>query len=32
MRERALLIGSRLEVAPAEGGGTDVRLHVPTQP
>jgi two-component system sensor histidine kinase UhpB len=32
MRERALLIGSRLEVAPAAGGGTDVRLHVPTQP
>jgi two-component system sensor histidine kinase UhpB len=29
MRERALLIGARLEVAPAAGGGTDVRLHVP---
>jgi two-component system sensor histidine kinase UhpB len=29
MRERALLIGSRLEVVPADGGGTEVRLHVP---
>jgi two-component system sensor histidine kinase UhpB len=29
MRERALLIGARLEVLPAPGGGTDVRLHVP---
>ncbi len=29
MRERALLIGGRLEVAPAPGGGTAVRLHVP---
>jgi two-component system sensor histidine kinase UhpB len=29
MRERALLIGARLEVAPAPGGGTDVRLNVP---
>jgi PAS domain S-box-containing protein len=29
MRERALLIGSRLEVVAAEAGGTDVRLHVP---
>ena len=29
MRERALLIGARLEVVPATGGGTDVRLHVP---
>jgi two-component system sensor histidine kinase UhpB len=32
MRERALLIGARLEVVPAEGGGTDVRLHVPVTP
>ena len=29
MRERALLIGARLEVVPAESRGTDVRLHVP---
>jgi len=29
MRERALLIGARLEVVPAPGRGTDVRLHVP---
>jgi len=29
MRERALLIGARLEVVPAAKGGTDVRLHVP---
>jgi two-component system sensor histidine kinase UhpB len=29
MRERALLIGARLEVVAAEAGGTDVRLHVP---
>jgi two-component system sensor histidine kinase UhpB len=29
MRERALLIGARLEVAPAAEGGTVVRLHVP---
>jgi two-component system sensor histidine kinase UhpB len=29
MRERALLIGARLEVVPADEGGTDVRLHVP---
>jgi two-component system sensor histidine kinase UhpB len=29
MRERALLIGARLEVIPAEPHGTDVRLHVP---
>jgi two-component system sensor histidine kinase UhpB len=28
MRERALLIGARLEVVPADGSGTDVRLHV----
>jgi two-component system, NarL family, sensor histidine kinase UhpB len=30
MRERALLIGARLEVSTADAGGTDVRLHVPT--
>jgi two-component system sensor histidine kinase UhpB len=29
MRERALLIGARLEVVPGERCGTDVRLHVP---
>jgi two-component system sensor histidine kinase UhpB len=29
MRERALLIGARLEVVPAPGQGTNVRLHVP---
>jgi two-component system sensor histidine kinase UhpB len=29
MRERALLIGARLEVSVANGRGTDVRLHVP---
>lgn len=30
MRERALLIGARLEVIPGADGGTDVRLQVPT--
>jgi two-component system, NarL family, sensor histidine kinase UhpB len=30
MRERALLIGARLEVVPASDVGTEVRLHVPT--
>jgi two-component system sensor histidine kinase UhpB len=30
MRERALLIGARLEVHPAARGGTDVKLHVPS--
>ncbi len=30
MRERALLIGARLEVVLAANGGTDVKLHVPT--
>lgn len=29
MRERAALIGARLRVAPAAGGGTRVSLHVP---
>ncbi|WP_431948958.1 HAMP domain-containing sensor histidine kinase [Actinacidiphila sp. bgisy167] len=29
MRERALLIGASLTIAPARGGGTDVRLEVP---
>ncbi|WP_433393908.1 HAMP domain-containing sensor histidine kinase [Micromonospora sp. KLBMP9576] len=29
MRERALLVGAQLAVAPAPGGGTQVRLRVP---
>lgn len=29
MRERALLIGARLEVVPGDTRGTDVRLHLP---
>jgi two-component system sensor histidine kinase UhpB len=29
MRERALLIGARLEVMPLDSHGTEVRLHVP---
>ena len=29
MRERAMLIGARLTIGPAEGGGTEVRLVVP---
>jgi two-component system sensor histidine kinase UhpB len=29
MRERALLIGARLEVGPAPEGGTRIRLQVP---
>ena len=29
MRERALLIGARLEVLLGDDGGTHVRLHVP---
>jgi two-component system sensor histidine kinase UhpB len=31
MRERALLIGAHLTVGPRPGGGTEVRLRVPTQ-
>ena len=31
MRERALLIGARLEVVPASARGTEVRLHVPVR-
>jgi two-component system sensor histidine kinase UhpB len=31
MRERALLIGARLEVVPAGARGTDVKLHLPCQ-
>jgi two-component system sensor histidine kinase UhpB len=29
MRERALLVGGRLAIAPAPGGGTEVRLSIP---
>ncbi|TYK43271.1 sensor histidine kinase [Actinomadura decatromicini] len=29
MRERAMLIGARLTIGPADGGGTEVRLVVP---
>lgn len=29
MRERAQLVGGRLDIGPAEGGGTEVRLLVP---
>lgn len=32
MRERAALVGGLLTVGPREGGGTVVRLDVPTQP
>jgi two-component system sensor histidine kinase UhpB len=31
MRERAVLVGGELEVAPANGGGTMVRLEVPIE-
>jgi two-component system sensor histidine kinase UhpB len=30
MRERALLVGARLRVGPGPGGGTEVRLDIPT--
>jgi two-component system sensor histidine kinase UhpB len=30
MRERALLIGGRIDIGPAAGGGTQITLHVPT--
>lgn len=32
MRERAALVGGRLEVSRQEGGGTQVRLEVPARP
>ncbi|GAA2525002.1 histidine kinase [Pilimelia columellifera] len=32
MRERALLVGARLSVGPADGGGTLVQLDVPGRP
>ncbi|MER7543698.1 histidine kinase [Actinomadura sp.] len=31
MRERAMLIGARLTIGPADGGGTEVRLEVPPE-
>ncbi|MEV4674518.1 MULTISPECIES: HAMP domain-containing sensor histidine kinase [Actinomadura] len=31
MRERAMLIGARLTIGPANGGGTEVRLEVPPE-
>jgi two-component system, NarL family, sensor histidine kinase UhpB len=31
MRERALLVGGRIDIGPAEGGGTLIVLHVPTR-
>lgn len=31
MRERALLVGAHLEIAPADGGGTSVALTVPVE-
>jgi two-component system, NarL family, sensor histidine kinase UhpB len=31
MRERALLVGANIEIGPANGRGTEVRLHVPNK-
>lgn len=31
MRERAMLIGARIEIEPLPAGGTEVRLHVPAR-
>jgi two-component system sensor histidine kinase UhpB len=31
MRERAMLIGARLSIGPADGGGTEVVLRVPVE-
>jgi two-component system sensor histidine kinase UhpB len=31
MRERALLIGAQFSIGPADGGGTEVVLRVPTE-
>jgi len=31
MRERAMLIGARLTVGPADGGGTEVKLEIPPE-
>jgi two-component system, NarL family, sensor histidine kinase UhpB len=30
MRERAMLIGARIAIGPASGGGTEITLQVPT--
>jgi two-component system sensor histidine kinase UhpB len=30
MRERAMLIGARIAIGPAGGGGTEIALHLPT--
>jgi two-component system sensor histidine kinase UhpB len=30
MRERALLVGGRLSIEPNPGGGTRIKLHIPT--
>jgi two-component system, NarL family, sensor histidine kinase UhpB len=31
MRERALLVGANITIGPARGGGTEVRLHLPSE-
>jgi two-component system sensor histidine kinase UhpB len=31
MRERALLVGANVTIGPALGGGTEVRLHLPSE-
>jgi two-component system, NarL family, sensor histidine kinase UhpB len=31
MRERALLVGATITIGPARGGGTEVRLHLPSK-
>ena len=31
MRERALLVGANITIGPARGGGTEVRLHLPSK-
>jgi two-component system sensor histidine kinase UhpB len=31
MRERALLVGANVTIGPAAGGGTEVRLHLPSE-
>jgi two-component system sensor histidine kinase UhpB len=31
MRERALLVGANIAIGPANGRGTEVRLHVPNK-
>jgi two-component system, NarL family, sensor histidine kinase UhpB len=32
MRERAMLIGARLEIGPRLGGGTEIKLSIPLEP